>query len=38
MNLDEKLKKHTKTSNQKEKDKRRFKEMFNNLSKYINPN
>ena len=38
MNLDERVGKPIKISNQEEKDKRRFVEMFNNWSKYINPN
>ena len=40
MNLDEKVSKPIKISNQKEKekDRRRFVEIFNNWSKYTNPN
>ena len=38
MNLDGKVVKPIKISNQEEKDRRRFVEMFNNWSKYTNPN
>ena len=38
MDLDLKVKKLIKISNQEEKDRRRFIGMLNNLSKYTNPN